>query len=402
MKLFLSLFLIVLVTSVQPVSSELDRKKVVVLEAKTREERSRLIEQGIDILSVDLKRGEVKALVDEKDLSLLSAGKIKAESFFDSLPLTYPGEDQEFHDYAELTEALFELQNQYPHLIRVFSIGQTFEGRDIWAVRLGTTEDFDYPSVIFLGGHHAREHLSVEVALRHLKMWTETLGTGVGKDHSKLTSLFSERTAYFVPLVNPDGAEFDIEGGRYKMWRKNRFPNTNGTFGVDLNRNYGFQWATGGSSAQPRSDVYHGTHGFSEAETQSVRDFVESVQGATTVLSYHTFSELILYPWGHTYDRIGNREDHETHRLLARRMSRWNDYTPQQASDLYIASGDTCDWAYGELGKICFTFELDPSSSWRGGFYPGARIINSVVEKNREPALFLLEYADDPRRILRE
>ena len=85
---------------------------------------------------------------------------------------------------------------------------------------------------------------------------------------------------------------------------------------------------------------------------------------------------------------------------MAQTMSQWNQYTPQQAADLYIASGDTVDWAFGVHGIIGFTFELDPSSSWDGGFYPGQDVILPVFEKNWEPCLYLIEKADDPYQVL--
>ena len=85
---------------------------------------------------------------------------------------------------------------------------------------------------------------------------------------------------------------------------------------------------------------------------------------------------------------------------MAETMSQWNNYRPQQSSDLYIASGDTTDWSYGELGLISFTFELDPKNMWNGGFYPGQDTIDIVFEKNIKPALYLIEQADNPYKVL--
>jgi carboxypeptidase T len=79
-------------------------------------------------------------------------------------------------------------------------------------------------------------------------------------------------------------------------------------------------------------------------------------------------------------------------------MAAWNHYKPEQSSGLYITSGDTTDWAYGEHGIFAFTFELSPSSIWRGGFYPGAKAIDPTFAVNVKPALYMLELADDPYR----
>ncbi len=139
---------------------------------------------------------------------------------------------------------------------------------------------------------------------------------------------------------------------------------------------------------------------FSEPETKSIRDFVEKTTNATVLLSFHTFSELILYPWGGKYDPVADAKDHSVFETMAKQMATWNGYTPQQASDLYIASGDTVDWAYGEHKIFGFTFELDPSSIWDGGFYPGQKVIPGVFAKNWQACLYMIGLADNPYRAI--
>jgi carboxypeptidase T len=147
-----------------------------------------------------------------------------------------------------------------------------------------------------------------------------------------------------------------------------------------------------------------GTAPFSEPETQAIRDFVNSQPRMTTMLSLHTFSELVLYPWGYSNDAIGdkagNKADLPVFEKMARTMAGWNKYTPQQSSDLYIASGDTTDWAYGQHGIFAFTFELDPTNMFEGGFYPSPTVTDAVFAKNLRPFLYLLEFADNPHRTL--
>jgi carboxypeptidase T len=186
------------------------------------------------------------------------------------------------------------------------------------------------------------------------------------------------------------------------MHRKNMRENGDGTYGVDLNRNYGYQWGTGGSSTDTSSDVYMGPSPFSEPETQAVKSFVESHSNLKVLLTYHTFSELILYPWGSTYEPISDQRDHDVYRTMATKMATWNHYKPEQASELYIASGDTCDWAWGAQRVFSFTFELSPRSMFSGGFYPGARVIDKVFNDNLRPALYLIDLADDPYRALNQ
>ena len=246
-----------------------------------------------------------------------------------------------------------------------------------------------------MANHHAREHLSTEVPLLFAQHLLQNRAT------AEIGALLDTRDIWIIPMLNPDGVEYDISTGRYQYWRKNRRNNGDGTFGVDLNRNYGYQWGTGGSSKDTSSDVYMGPTSFSEPETQAFKAFVESLPNTKILLSLHAFSELILYPWGHKHDPISNQHDLMVHEKIAKTMAGWNKYTPQQSSDLYIASGDTTDWSYGQLGIVSFTFELSPANmGGPGGFYPGAGMIDKAFAANLKPMLYLLDLANDPGRAL--
>lgn len=369
--------------------------------AKDKYERSAIADLGITIESVVddsvMGLGTTEELVAAKKSGLLEL----------SFPLTakmldFPNHDANFHNYAELTLALQKLAAENPELVSLSSIGKSIEGRDIHLITISTDgQDKSRPAAFFMGGHHAREHLSIEVPLQ----LAQFLVREYKADNPRITPLVSNRTIYIAPLVNPDGAEYDIASGDYQLWRKNR-RNNSGTYGVDLNRNYGFMWGTGGSSASPGNDTYKGPTPFSEPETQAIKNFFETHDNINAALTFHTFSELILYPWGHKYDSIENQKDFMVHKTMAETMSRWNGYTPKQSSGLYIASGDTTDWAYGQLGVISFTFELDPAMSPdknyapEKGFYPGQKYIEPAFRKNLEPALYLIEYSDNPYRVI--
>lgn len=319
-----------------------------------------------------------------------------------SFPLTeqmdFPAKDAIYHNYAELTQKLQKLASENPSFTSLTSLGKSTEGRDIYLFRImGDIKNANlYPAISIMGGHHAREHLSVELPLNYIEYFVNEYKNG----NPRIVRLINSRDIHFIPTVNPDGMEYDVEGGKYKMWRKNRARNGGNSFGVDLNRNYGFMWGTGGSSKSPDSDTYMGKAPFSEPETQAIKKYIEANTNITINLSFHTFSELILYPWGHKYEGIQNTTDKQVHETMARTMSQWNGYTPQQSSELYIASGDTTDWTYGEHKIISFTFELDPKNQWSGGFYPGSTVIQPVTDKNLEPVLYLTEYADNPYRVL--
>ncbi|MBV2167356.1 MAG: zinc carboxypeptidase [Bdellovibrio sp.] len=370
------------------------------IRAKDKYERTLIANSGVSIETTreDFVVG-IGSLEEKRALEELGLLEV-------SFPLTeemdFPAKDAAFHNYTEMTDKLRALTSQYPNISQLSSIGKSVEGRDIWAVRIsGNLQQADsLAAAVFMGGHHAREHLSIELPIYYI----EYLLTEYGKGNPRVQRLVNSRDIHIIPMVNPDGAEYDISTGSYKSWRKNRASNNNGTYGVDLNRNYGFGWGGGGASTSPNSETYRGPKAFSEPESVAIKSFVEAHQNITILLSFHTYSQLILYPWGHVYESIANTRDKQVHEVMAKKMAEWNGYKPQQSSELYIASGDTTDWSYGEHKIISFTFELDPGNSgWgSGGFYPGAQVIPEVQRKNLEPVLYLIDHADNPYRVLEQ
>lgn len=370
------------------------------IRAKDRMVRTALVNQGFSIENVveDMSYGYAPA-------SILDSLTLQGFDVVSHFPVSefkasdFPAEDTRFHNYAEMKAEMEQIVREFPDLVSLVSMGNSLEGRAMLGLRLNAhakgLEPSSLPGAIFMGGHHAREHLSIEVPLKLARY----LATNFQTD-DVIRNLLQGRDIYIFPSINPDGSEFDIADGRYKSWRKNRKANAGSSCaGVDLNRNYGYRWNTGGSSSNPCSDVYMGASAFSEPETQNVKAFVEARPNLKVLLSFHTFSELILYPWGHTYDDISNPAHLSAYRTMAQTMAGWNGYTPQPSSDLYITSGDTTDWAYGTLGIFSFTFELSPRDMWGGGgFYPGQDAIDPTFQANIRPALYLIDLADDPLR----
>ncbi len=385
------------------------------LSAKDKFERSRIADLGITIEAV--RSDSVWAFATDAALDQARKegfrvlGKFSREvgrgGHHGADVLDFPGTDAKFHNYSEMTAELDAIVAAHPDLTRKVSIGKTVEGRDIWALHINSdpaalkSGKSGKPGAIFMGAHHAREHVSVEVPIllaQHLVK---------NRADAQVKHLIENRDIWIIPMVNPDGAEYDIASGSYQMWRKNRTKNADGTKGVDLNRNYGYRWGTGGSSKNTSDETYMGTAPFSEPETVAIRDFVRSQANTRVLLSFHTFSELILYPWGHTHDPISVNRDRRVFETMATTMSGWNGYKPQAASDLYIASGDTVDWAYGELGIFAFTFELSPNEKAVGfppnprkGFYPGASVIDGVFQANLLPCFYLMAVAEDPYQVI--
>ena len=368
--------------------------------APDRYVRTAIVNQGFSIENVksDMAYGFAPTSIIEK---LQKAGfDVTAHYPVSEIrAMDFPTNDGIYHNYDRMNQDLDALVAAHPGLVHKFSIGKSLEGRDITGIRIGAhakdgLTPTALPGVVFMGGHHAREHLSVEVPLLLAHFLLEN------KDEKVLTAL-DARDIFIIPMVNPDGAEFDISSGDYQMWRKNRAPNKGEACqGVDINRNYGYEWGTGGSSTDACSEVYMGPKPFSEPESQAIKAFVEGHLNLKELLTFHTYSELVLYPWGHTYDAISNAKDLSTFQTMAKTMASWNGYTAEATHELYIASGDTTDWAYGTLGIFAFTFEMSPNSDsfGGGGFYPGPTEIQHSFQANLKPAMYMIDLADDPHR----
>ena len=294
----------------------------------------------------------------------------------------------------------------YPALVRRFSIGRSHQGRELWAAKVSDNAGADEaePEALFTCGQHAREHLTIEMCLYLL----DELTSAYGSDPA-VTTTVNTREVYLVFNLSPDGSEYDIATGSYRSWRKNRQPNQgSSSVGTDLNRNWGYRWGCcGGSSGNPSSSTYRGPSAFSAPETRAVRDFVASrvvggVQQLRAAIDFHTYSELVLWPYGYTYSNTAtgmNADQYNTFATMGRAMAATNGYTPEQSSDLYIADGVLPDWAWGSHRIFAFTFEMYPRSS-PPGFYPADEVIARETSRNRAAVLYLLGLADCPHRAI--
>ena len=382
--------------------SEADTRVWVELEAPDKAARQAAVDAGISV--EEIKPGTAAGFATPKALERAKAAGLKVRTTVTLRQrfgaLDFPEKDAVYHNYKELEADLRSLAARAPDLASIVSIGKSTRGRDLWAVRLTKgakgTQPSKKPGIVFMGTHHAREHLSTEVPLLIAKHLVDN------RADAEIARLLDTRDVYFIPMINPDGVEYDIEGGKYHMHRKNMAKNADGSTGVDLNRNYAWGWGGAGASPNPDDDTYRGPSAFSEPESKAVKAFVEARPNLKVMLSYHTFSELILYPWGGSDDQIPDKKALAAFKNMSGEMAKMTGYTPQQSSDLYIATGDTCDWAWGEKGIFAFTFELTPKSMWDGGFYPGAGVVQRVFQANIRPALYLIDLSDDPYRAAKD
>jgi carboxypeptidase T len=315
----------------------------------------------------------------------------------------FPAKDSGYHNYAEMVAAIDKAVADHPAIVKKFSIGKSYQGRNLWAVKISdhVATDESEPEVLFDGLHHAREHLTVEQAIAVMR-W---LVDGYGSD-ARITRIVNEREIFIVFMVNPDGGEYDLTGDPYREWRKNRQPNSGSSYiGTDLNRNYGYRWACcGGSSSRTSSSTYHGSKAFSAPESKALAAFIDSrvVAGRQQIkaaITFHTAGEQILWPYGYTQTDIPKdmtKDDHAALVAIGKNMAHTNGYTAMQSSSLYITDGDEIDWAYGVYRIFMYTFELYPSHSKVSSlarFYPPDEVIGRETSRNKAAVLYLIERA---------
>ncbi|WP_336215623.1 M14 family zinc carboxypeptidase [Nonomuraea sp. LPB2021202275-12-8] len=312
----------------------------------------------------------------------------------------FPPSDSGYHNYAEMTAYVDDLVADHPAIASKFTYGASHEGRPLIGVKISDNVGADEAEteVLFTAHQHAREHLTVEMALYIMDLLTDGHGTD-----SRITNLVNSREIWIMPDLNPDGGEYDIATGSYRSWRKNRQPNSGSSaVGTDLNRNWAYNWGCcGGSSGTTSSETYRGPSAESAPEVSAAANWVRSrvvggVQQLKAHIDWHTYGQLILWPYGFTFNDTApglTQDDRDAHATLGQNMASTNGYTPEQASDLYITDGTIDDWMWGAYKIFSYTFEMYPVGS-NPGFYPPDEQIVPQTTRNREAVLRFLEYSD--------
>jgi carboxypeptidase T len=322
-----------------------------------------------------------------------------------------------FDDYYSNSNGLYivnflqDTNTAYPNLTELYDIGNAWAAdnggyhRDMWVLRI-TNEDPAYgpiedkPVFYLFANIHAREVATPELAIRYIKYLTSGYDSQGGYDvDPDVTWLVNHNVAYVLVTQNPDGRVMD-EQSTSAMWRKNVDSDDGcgdpSSWGVDLNRNHSFMWGCcGGSSGSPCSETYRGPERDSEPETIAFQEHFASVvldqngpngddeippaAPITTTgifITLHSYSDLVLWPWGHTTSQAPNAAGLQT---IGRKFAYYNNFTPQQAYQLYATDGTTDDWTYGKFGIASYTFEVGPSGGSCGGFFPAYECMDGTA-----------------------
>jgi carboxypeptidase T len=219
---------------------------------------------------------------------------------------------------SAIEAGVVHLANTFPALCELIVAPEaSIEGRRIRAVKIGDRTRSARPGIFVVAGAHAREVVNPDMllmlGLKLCQAVTDKTGLAFGGksyDAGPLKALIERTDLYFLPLINPDGRVFVQSPTGEAMWRKNRSPNPGlPAKGVDLNRNYDFLWSSGiGTSDDSTSDTFKGSAAFSEPETRNVRAILDAHPDIRMFLDVHSYSELVLYPWGDDNNQTSDPE----------------------------------------------------------------------------------------------
>lgn len=343
-----------------------------------------MIEQGFDFVGIDQDKGTATFLSDGDKID-----KVRSVRILGKREVLAP--DANYKKPADIERILMETQRNYPSLAWVESIGKSVEGRDLYAIHLSNhTGNPNKPAVLFDAMHHAREIMTPEVALDIVDYLTKNYATD-----PKVKKWMDSYSIWVVPMVNPDGN--NKVWTSQSMWRKN----TEGGYGVDVNRNYPYAWNTcNGSSGSKNSETYRGPSAGSEPETNALMDLAKKIRPIFNI-SYHSTSEIVIYPYGCSPKRIPepDRQIYEgVGKELAKKLVRDTGTGTYKAGTsyelLYNVDGGSVDWMYAQDKIMSFVIEMNSGSQ---GFQPSYKQWrDKTVQRQRAGWMYILDRMEGP------
>jgi hypothetical protein len=305
----------------------------------------------------------------------------------------FPPEDAGYLDHAEMVSAIHEIAARAPEIARIFSIGQSHEGRELWAAKVSdnVVVDEGEPEVLLDGGIHGREHMSTEMAVALFR----NLVAGY-RANGRITDMVNDTEITIIFSLNPDGSEYDHGSGTILSWRKNRQPTPGSSeIGTDINRNFGYRWGTNPLNASPSAWTYRGPAAWSTPEASAFKRHVDSrvVEGEQQIrvhVTFHQHGRIVLYPFGYTREAIPSDMDPDDHAVLmtmATEMAALSGYDVGQSSSGDVHVGNQMDWLYATYRIMTFTFEMGDA------FAMPDEAIPTETGRNMEAAYYAIEQA---------
>ncbi|XP_019501653.1 PREDICTED: carboxypeptidase A1 [Hipposideros armiger] len=281
-----------------------------------------------------------------------------------------------YHTLEEIYGFMDMLVAEHPQLVSKFQIGSTYEGRPIYVLKFSTGGN-NRPAIWIDTGIHSREWVTQASGIWFAKKITQDYG-----QDTSLTTILDNMDIFLEIVTNPDG--FAFTHSKNRLWRKTRSITAGSAcIGVDPNRNWDAGFGKAGASNNPCSETYHGKFANSETEVKSIVDFVKSHGNIKAFISIHSYSQLLLYPYGYTTEQT---PDHNELDQLAKdavtALSSLYGTKFKYGSiikAIYRASGGTIDWTYNQGIKYSYTFELRDTGRY-GFLLPASQIIPTAQE----------------------
>ncbi len=339
-----------------------------------------------DVSERDAAAGTLELVVEEGDLptlwllgevSILERSRPFAEIAAERLAEGIDMPEEQYKTYPEVLAILDSLEAQYPAIARkvnlteMFGMPQTWEGRDIWALKISdnVAAEEDELAILFDSLHHARELNTMEVTIDLMVRLTDAYGS-----NPIVTSIVDAYEIWVVPVVNPDGLQYVWSNNN--LWRKNRRNNGGNVFGVDLNRNYPFKWGVCGNvSTNPSSAVYRGPAPLTEPEVQTMVALGEWLR-PTMYITFHSKGQEVQPP----YTCATLAEPQIVNRIRDLYRARMN-----YAWVLSAASGMSFEWFYNQVSSLAYLTEM--GTEWQPPFSE----TRAEVARVRPGWIFLLE-----------
>jgi hypothetical protein len=356
-----------------------DRYLQVEVKAPDRATINVLQTMGLDIAGVDKILGLADLIVSDSEFRQLQKRGFQLKTVMTRSIMRV---DEEYKTSEEIADTLKVYHERFPEITKLEVIGYSGEKRPILALKISDNVDkreTEEPTILFNSMHHAREVMSPEIGLDII----EFLLTNY-QANDKVKNWVNNNEIWVLPMLNVDGNNKVWNSDPW--WRKN----TTGGHGVDINRNYPYKWGScNGSSDSKYSDTYRGESAGSEPETKTMMDFVSKIKPVFSI-SYHSYSELVIYPFGCEGSRTPNKEVVEG---IGREIGKKVDYEPGTSWELlYSVDGGDIDWLYAAQQVIPYVLEVNSRSE---GFQPDYKKWRDVtVTRNRAAWQFLLDRLD--------
>ncbi len=367
-----------------------------------RNDFNRLPLKGIDIAGTNPKEGWMDIVVDDTELAQIKIAGIN----YTERVVFHPEAKAVYMSADEILDSLTTMALNFPSIVRLDTIAwSSSDSFPLVYMKISdnpNVDEYDEPAALFVGMHHSREWQTPGTVL----FFADSLLREYAAGDTTAIKYINDLEIYLSPLVNPEGYMYSRTTDNY--WRKTRiwFPEY-GTYGVDPNRNYGVSgpplqsWGTTVNSATthlPSDDVYCGPRPFTGTEAAAVKDVIISHPNIYLSVTYHSYSELVIYPWGSTTDTtIHNTQMKNFSEGLASRLTKRDGsgtYDPGQSVGLYPTTGDMTDWAYGYclyvLGRGHFSVTVEEDTQ----FQPSESDLYSLYADQYKGFLYVLAYAD--------